>query len=233
LAAKADNPTLFEFPPLPSAWSQPFTSISELPGMPMHHMMLGDKRTETTVTVPDWCATNKKWKQFVRSAHDPLSDLKDLWLEWTNVHVISESGTGYGGCVSKHCYVTFARVSKWIFGLLEDFIPESSTEYVFLATDVLTWTLSQCNEWFCHYKIEEYSTIQARDEKHKRIADLLQEYSRPPPSPELQPVPVSEIKDIIISQAAMIAHAMGVSEVTREAAVELHHHVLIFLSCID
>jgi hypothetical protein len=49
----------------------------------------------------------------------------------------------------------------------------------------------------------------------------------------LQPVPVSEIKDIIISQAAMIAHAMGVSEVTREAAVELHHHVIIFLSCID
>ena len=111
-----------EFNPcdLPSIWKRGLQMQAQIDA-PMHLIILGYLKGITTEFVHTWLRKQDKYSYFMRRAENRLSGLLKFKLSW--LKMLPYKGNHLGGWVSEN-YVSFSRVCKWFYMVLDDLKPD-------------------------------------------------------------------------------------------------------------
>lgn len=219
VAQQTSSPDEFAPWKFPSIWTRgvPLTALIDAP---MHLLFLGAVQGITGF-IHSWLRKHGKYSNFMRLVESRLNGFGKFKLSW--LRMLPYKGDRLGGWVSEN-YVSFSRVCRWFFLILDDLKPDEDL-YKDPVTSPKTWKLAENKGW-----------LRARglpyDGKAKDLKERVAECMSSGRDIPLLPPPEGSMDDLhalIASMYDMVKSIMAF-EVTEHDVTMADFHVKLFLT---
>ena len=193
----------------PSLWTRGVKMRTQVDA-PMHLIFLGAVQNVVGF-IHDWLRKHGRYSNFMRLAEWRMRTLVKFKLPW--LKLLLYKGDKLGGWVSEN-YVSFLRVCKWFYAILDD-LPPDDDPYEEPDGPQKDWRAVDNREWL---RVRGLPTAGYAADLRARVGEYLQSGNIPP----LLPPPEGSMSDLfsLISSTYDMVKSLMVFEVTPEA-VEL------------